>query len=149
MWLLMEILENVESECPVWVHHREGGFLLIEALVSILIFAFGMLALLGFQSMAINNTVHGKYRTDASYFANSIIGQMMVDRANVANYADSSSMSANRVAWDAEVASALPNGSTSVSITGGSEVTVVVSWRNPDEPTDEFHNYTAIAQVVF
>jgi len=128
---------------------QQRGFLLIEALVSILIFAVGLIALLGLQSMAISSAMHGKYRTDASYFANSIIGQMMVDRTNVASYADGAGMSANRTAWNAEVAAALPNGATSITIAGGTAVTVVVSWRNPDESVAQTHNYTAIAQVVF
>ncbi|MFZ2854259.1 MAG: hypothetical protein WAZ34_09125 [Rhodocyclaceae bacterium] len=133
------------------LQHRsgEGGFLLIEALISILIFSVGLIGLLGLQAMAINNTLHGKYRTDASYLANSIVGQMMVDQTNVAAYADGASVSANRTAWDAEVAAALPNASTSVTIAGGSAVTVVVSWRNADESVAQQHNYTAIAQVVF
>ncbi len=128
---------------------RHGGFLLIEALVSILIFAIGFIALLGFQSMAINNTIHGKYRTDASYFANSIIGQMMIDKTHISSYADDVTPSPLRTAWDNEVVAALPNGSTSITIVGGTAVTVVVSWRNPDETVAQTHNYTAIAQVVF
>lgn len=133
------------------VSHRSGesGFLLIEALISILIFSVGLIGLLGLQAMAINNTLHGKYRTDASYLANSIVGQMMVDRTNVAVYADGTNVSANRTAWNAEVAAALPNASTSITIAGGSTVTVVVSWRNADESESQQHNYTAIAQVVF
>jgi type IV pilus assembly protein PilV len=127
----------------------EGGFLLIEALISILIFSVGLIGLIGLQAMAINNTLHGKYRTEASYLANSIVGQMMVDQSNVAGYADSSTPSANRAAWDAEVLAALPNAATSVTIVGGTAVTVVVSWRNADETVSQLHNYTALAQVVF
>lgn len=125
----------------------QGGFLLIEALISILIFSMGVIALIGLQAMAINNTLHGKYRTEASYLVNSLVGQMMVDQTNVASYADGANASANRTAWNTEVAAALPNGTSSVTITGGTAVTVVVSWRNSDEA--QLHNYTALAQVVF
>lgn len=124
----------------------QGGFLLIEALISILIFSMGVIALVGLQSMSINNTLHGKYRTEASYLVNSLIGQMMVDQTNVAAYADSTATSPNRIAWNADVAAALPNGASSVLI-NGTAVTVVVSWRNPDET--QAHNYTALAQVAF
>ena len=124
----------------------QGGFLLIEALISILIFSVGVIALVGLQSLSVNNTMHGKYRTEASYLVNSLIGQMMVDQSNVAAYADNTSTSPYRLAWNTDVAAALPNGGSSVTI-NGSAVTVVVSWRNPDEV--QAHNYTALAQVVF
>ena len=123
------------------------GFLLIEVLVALLIFSFGLLALLGVQTFAITDAMHGKYRTDASYLANSIIGRMMVDKANIANYAsNAATVSTNKTNWDTEVANSLPNATTSITISG-TAVTVIVSWRNPDE--SQMHNYTALAQVVF
>ncbi len=124
----------------------QAGFLLIEAMIAILIFSLGIVALMGLQSIAIGDSVHGKYRTDASYFANGIIAQMMVDRANVASYADGASPSTRRTEWDAEVAASLPNGTTSVTI-AGSAVTVIVYWRNPNESSS--HNFTTFSQVVF
>ncbi len=125
----------------------QAGFLLIEAMIAILIFSLGIVALMGLQSIAIGDSVHGKYRTDASYFANGIIAQMMADQANVASYDDDISPRATRrTEWDTEVAAALPNGTTSIQI-AGSGVTVVVYWHNPNESGN--HNYTAVAQVVF
>jgi type IV pilus assembly protein PilV len=128
------------------IKRKQTGFLLIEVLVSLLIFSIGLLALIGMQNFSINDTLHGKYRTDASYLANSIVGQMMIDRNNISSYADGGS-STNRSNWDTQVSAALPNGTTSISITGGSTVTVVIGWKNPNET--QAHNYTALAQVVF
>jgi type IV pilus assembly protein PilV len=126
---------------------RQRGFLLIEALIAILIFSLGVIALMGLQSISIGNAIQGKYRTDASYLANGIVAQMMVDKNNVSNYADGASTpAARRTQWNGEVAAALPNGSANVTI-NGTAVTVVVSWRNPDETSS--HSYKAIAQVVF
>jgi len=126
-------------------YKKNQGFLLIEVLVSLLIFSIGLLALIGMQNFAINDSLHGKYRTDASYLANSIVGQMMVDKSNIASYADGGSYS-NRTAWDTKVTNSLPNGSSSITISG-STVTIIVRWHNADESLD--HNYTAQAQVVF
>lgn len=126
---------------------RQGGFLLIEALVAILIFSVGVIALIGLQSLSLSNSLHGKYRADAGYLANGIIAQMMADRTNVASYVDGASPQATqRGEWDTEVAAALPNGSGSIAMSG-SAVTVVVGWRSPDETSG--HNHTAVAQVVF
>ena len=131
---------------PVKSKKSAQGFLLIEVLVSLLIFSFGLLALLGVQTFAITDAMHGKYRTDASYLANSIIGRMMVDQANMANYASNAgTVSANKTAWDTEVTNTLPDATTSITI-NGKAVTVIVSWRNPDE--SQRHNYTALAQVA-
>lgn len=126
---------------------RQKGFLLIEALIAILIFSLGVIALMGLQSISIGNAIHGKYRTDASYLVNAVVAQMMVDKNNVSNYADGATTpTTRRLEWNTEVAATLPNGSSNITI-NGSAVTVVVSWRNPDEASS--HNYKAIAQVVF
>jgi type IV pilus assembly protein PilV len=123
----------------------QGGFLLIEVLVSLLLFSIGLLAMLGMQTYAINDTMHGKYRTDAGYLANSIVGRMMVDKANVASYVNTSYTA--RSAWDSEVAAALPNATTSITLLTDGSYTVVIRWKNPNETG--FHKYEAQAQVVF
>lgn len=126
---------------------RQGGFLLIEAMVAMLIFSVGVVALIALQSLSLGNSLHGKYRADAGYLANGIVAQMMADRANVAAYADGAGAPpAQRTEWDAEVAAALPNGAGSI-VMNGTAVTVVVRWRNPDEVSS--HNYAAVAQVAF
>lgn len=125
----------------------ERGSILIEGLVAILIFSLGVIALIGMQTLSINESLHGKYRTDASYLANEIIGQMLLDKANVSSYADTaSSQSPQREAWDDRVTASLPNGSATITM-DGSNVTVVVSWRNSNETSS--HSYRSIAQVVF
>lgn len=127
----------------------QRGFLLIEALVAILIFSVGVVALIGLQSLSLGNSLHGKYRADAGYLANGILAEMRADSANLGLYTDTTapaSRSVQRQEWDVEVASSLPNGSGSVAM-NGAVVTVVVNWRNPDEAGS--HNYTTVAQVVF
>ena len=64
----------------------QRGYLLIEALVSILIFSTGILAIFSLQAASIQNSADAKYRADASFLANQIIGYMWGDRANLAAY---------------------------------------------------------------
>ena len=64
-----------------------GGFVLLEALIGLLIFSIGILALVAMQAESIRNTTEAKYRNDAAYLANQIIGRMWADRGNLANYA--------------------------------------------------------------
>ena len=66
---------------------HQRGVALIEALVSILIFAIGVLALLGLQALGLKAASDGKYRADAAYLANQLVSQIWADdRFNVPNY---------------------------------------------------------------
>jgi len=64
--------------------------MLLEALIGILIFSVGILALIGMQATAMRATIDAKYRSEASFLANEVIGRMWVDRANLASYATAS-----------------------------------------------------------
>ena len=54
----------------------QGGATLLEAIIGILIFSLGILALVGMQALAIKQVNDAKYRADASFYANQIIGEM-------------------------------------------------------------------------
>nr|MDA8109387.1 type IV pilus modification protein PilV [Betaproteobacteria bacterium] len=64
----------------------QHGMVLIEALVGILIFSIGILAMLGMQAVGVQTTVDAKYRSDAAFLANQIVSQMWVNQANLASY---------------------------------------------------------------
>ena len=52
--------------------------MLIEALIGILIFAIGILAMIAMQATAIHATQDARYRTEAVNFANDLLGQILV-----------------------------------------------------------------------
>ncbi|MEN3295761.1 MAG: type pilus assembly protein PilV [Burkholderiales bacterium] len=135
---------------PLRMPPSQRGITLIEGLIAAAIFAFGVLALVALQTVSINETIHAKYRTEASYLANQIISQMMTDKNNVASYVDGGS-SPNKATWDAAIAADLPNGAGSVQIdpTDPTVVTVSVSWRKPQEDPSNPHRYLTVARVVF
>lgn len=68
---------------------QQRGFTLLEALIAILIFSFGILALIGLQAAAINDVRDAKFRADAAFLANQIVGLMWSDDPdnNLTNYA--------------------------------------------------------------
>ena len=131
--------------------HRQGGVVLIEALLGILIFSIGILALIGMQSVAVKNTIDARYRTEAAYLASQIMSQIRLDFGNKDSYADSNTgVYALRTAWRNQVEATLPGikiASTqrvpSISITPGptyaadtdppSRITVIVLWLQPGE----------------
>ncbi|MDD5298456.1 MAG: type IV pilus modification protein PilV [Rhodocyclaceae bacterium] len=75
---------------PAFRMHESGatsqaGMALIEAMVAILVFAVGVLAMIGMQTLAVKTASDAKYRADAAYLANQLIGQMWTADKNTAN----------------------------------------------------------------
>ncbi len=64
----------------------QRGVALLEALVAILLFSMGVLALVGLQGAMIKNTADSKFRADASYIAQQWIGIMWADPLLTGNY---------------------------------------------------------------
>ncbi len=137
----------------------QRGIVLLEALIGLLIFAVGILGLIGLQAASVKQASTDEYRSVATLQANDLISRMWVsDRTAdtlIAQFASPAGPA--YLAWKADWASALPGTSANaptVSITtvpgGGStpvassQVTVVVGWKAPN---DEVHNYTVVAQL--
>lgn len=129
----------------------QAGVMLIEALIGILIFSIGILALLGMQGSAIKNTADARYRSEAAFLASRIVGQMWVDMNNLENYkTDGTALVPDYdplVRWKDDVAKYLPgvdldNNLLLPSIDVGPnpglgladrEVRVRVQWQQPGE----------------
>ena len=130
---------------------KQSGVALLEALVGILIFSIGILALMGLQAQSIRNTVEAKYRNEAAYLANQIIGQMWVDRANLATYDTTAGTGPQMLAWRGRVANTLPRvvvgGANSPEIdVAGNQVTVTIFWQMPGADSVQ-RQFAVVAQV--
>ena len=145
----------------------QNGSILLEALIGILLFSMGMLALAGVQAAAIKNAADAKYRAEASFLASQIIAQMWAENpANLANYrhnpttvarcnyAGGASGNANVVAWvgstgnPGSVAGNLPNagaGRQQITVEANNVVTVTICWQNPSDPMPR--SYVGVAQI--
>ena len=121
---------------------KQAGVMLLEALVAILIFSIGIIAVMGMQAVSITQVSQSKYRADAAYLANQLIGLMWVtDKATLSSFA---SAGGARASWDATVASTLPKGA-GVVVVNGTVVTITVTWRMPDDVVT--HRYVAVANM--
>jgi type IV pilus assembly protein PilV len=121
---------------------KQAGVMLLEALVAILIFSIGIIAVMGMQAVSITQVSQSKYRADAAYLANQLIGLMWVaPKTALAGFA---SAGGARASWDATVASTLPQGA-SIVVVNGQMVTVTVTWRMPDDVI--VHRYVAVANL--
>ncbi|HTS54530.1 MAG TPA: type IV pilus modification protein PilV [Burkholderiales bacterium] len=126
---------------------NQRGVLLLEALIGILLFSIGVLAVVALQTAAIKAVTEAKFRSDASFLADQIIGQIWANRTNAATYVyPVGSPPAAVAAWVNEVQSGLPNAATyppQVVVTPTAyagppaytayQVTVTLSWQLPDE----------------
>ncbi|MBI5438475.1 MAG: hypothetical protein HY936_05950 [Nitrosomonadales bacterium] len=61
----------------------QQGLVLLEAMIAILIFSMGILAIVGLQAAMIKNTADSKSRVEASYIAKQRIGLMWSDPNNL------------------------------------------------------------------
>jgi type IV pilus assembly protein PilV len=147
----------------------QHGVMLLEALIAILIFSIGILAIVGMQAVAIQNVGEAKNRTDASFLANEILGDMWTDRANIPSFAYSGSGSAPPALqnWVAKVVNDMPGAATygpKVEITatpfatasGSSthtayDVKVTVRWQSPRDASLGTlpHTYTTMAYIQY
>ena len=65
---------------PLPIRAREEGVMLIEALIAILIFSIGILAVVGMQATAIKNVTESKSRSEAAFLAEELMAQMWIDQ---------------------------------------------------------------------
>ncbi|MHB1299820.1 MAG: type IV pilus modification protein PilV [Burkholderiales bacterium] len=139
---------------------KQKGVMLLEAMIALLIFAMGVLAVIGMQAKSIGQTMDARYRVDAAFLANQILAQMWADRANLASYAcnpcTSGSIYPPLQAWVKQIQNTtsqsayLPGVTDSANqpvivINSGNQVTVTLNWKSPQG--GGIHNYTTMAQI--
>jgi type IV pilus assembly protein PilV len=131
---------------------RQRGFTLLEVLVSLLIFAFGILGLVGLQATAVRFATDAQQRAEATFLADQLLGRMLIsDPSTIDTFAHhpggttpcapmgDPSTSPVVAEWLDDVAAALPNaGGTRQQIVvdaATSQVTVHLCWRNGNDAT--------------
>ena len=122
------------------------GMSLIEVLVSMVIFIIGVLGLLSAHATAFSSFTDSKYRVDATLLTDRLIGEVWVDRANVAQYAyagHTAQASARIAPWLAQLRQSLPAADAAVEVVGD-EVRVTVTWQPRD---GEIRTHVAVATL--
>lgn len=141
------------------------GVMLIEVLVSILIFSIAILGIVALQAVSIRNVRDADYRAEASMYANQIIGSMWADRFNVPTYAlnaadavpcgagANGSANAQVDAWldsftDPASPGVLPGAANlkqQIAVAPNNIVTLTICWQAPQDTAP--HNYSITAQI--
>ncbi len=135
---------------------NQKGVMLLEALLGILIFSIGILAVVGMQTVAVRTVSESKYRMDASFLANEVIGQMWGNRTNLALYDYNGGVpNAVLTKWVTKVTATLPGAAANppnIDIGAGGIVTVVVFWQHPEEAglasPPPPHSYRVVASIT-
>ena len=146
-------------------HPQQNGIVLIEALVSILIFSVGVLAIIGLLTASVISSRDSTNRAAAGSLASQIIGQMWADDHSLlsTNYATSgvvcTTVGTNCNNWLNNVKTVLPGVAANPpailvvpQVVSGVQisnlVTVTISWKPPDAPaTAPAHKYTTVTQI--
>jgi type IV pilus assembly protein PilV len=120
---------------------KQQGVVLLEALVSILLFSLGVLALVGLQAAMVKNTADSEYRTVASYLAQRRIGFLWADPANVLAYLEP--------APGTNISTMLPNGLRIVTqpdpINSPNLFQITIKWQQPGQ---QQHSYTTTVNIA-
>ena len=119
---------------------RQAGFSMLEVLVALVIFAFGMLGLAGLQTRSLAYSQTSLYRSQAAALTDDILDRMRADRTNARNGAwnttlatASADITGTTLAatdlrdWKATVERLLPSGAAEIDVAAGL-VTVRVRW---------------------
>jgi len=121
---------------PLKRQKREVGVALLEVLIAILLFSFGILGLIGLQARAISLSTDAGDRTRAALLANEIASTMWLSKSVTVDTSAGS-------AWQTRVADAtkdgLPNGV--VNVTAVTDTTnsadIVLTWKAPSRASAE------------
>jgi type IV pilus assembly protein PilV len=125
---------RVQLAKQLMVNKYQGGAILLEAMIAILIFSFGILAISGLQGAMVKNTTDSNYRAEASYIVQQQVGRMWANPANINSFLTTTTL--NR----------LPSGQLTVSRTVGNRYSFLVTWQTPG---DVPHNFQANASIEF
>lgn len=146
---------------------NQRGIMLLEGLIAILVFSLGILAIVGMQASTLAHTSQAKYRTDAAFLANKLIGQMWAEtNANMSQYQTGG---AKFSSWfTPELDNYLPPGRNSATVTvspfaatpglnatggvvavTGYTVNIDIQWRAPSESNSlPAHSYRVVTTIV-
>lgn len=135
--------------------HPQSGVILLEALVAILIFSIGILALVGMQATAVKYSTDARYRSEAAALANELIAEMWVsDRSTAVLRPNFETGGARYTPWATRVGATLPGAiaptvvidDTGTALPG--RVSVTIQWKAPYQAAAAApHSYVATAMI--
>lgn len=136
-WKTRRLLGPIHMKQANPQRRNQQGATLIEVLVAVLIFSFGLLGLIGLQSRAMQFSGDADGTNRAAALASEIAAYMNIERTGDVSVA---ALTAPYAAWAAKVADpasgGLPGGSGTVTFVGGATpvATISIQWTTPSNP---------------
>lgn len=114
-------IKRMSAKLPTYASQQRGAMLL-EALIAIVVFSMGVLAVAGLQASMVTNTTEASMRAEATYIAQKVVGNMWASPDTVASFVGESDISES---------SGLPNGVLKVERfdANPNQVRVTVTWQ--------------------
>ena len=130
---------------PSPVRRPSRGFLLLEVLVALLIFAFGVLGIVGLQAAMIKAQSGAKYRGDAAFLAQELVGNMWADIPGLPQYTTASCPARGQCnAIKQKIAAQLPNGTLDIVQDSPGLFVITIGWTPPGDSSHTFMTATAV-----
>jgi type IV pilus assembly protein PilV len=134
---------------------HQAGVMLLEALIALLIFSLGILAIVGMQATAIQDMGEAKYRSDAAFLANQVLADMWSNSAQLNTYAwgGAGAPPAQIQNWVSTVYNRLPGSSDFppiITVGANNTVTVTVRWQQGRDRSTAAppHRHTSVAYIT-
>lgn len=118
---------------------QQQGAVLLESLISILIFSIGIIALVGVQAVMIKNTNDSRYRAEAAFIAQQKIGLMWAnpDPTNFLLHEED----------EKDISDLLPEGTRTVTQSGVlGQFVITITWKQPG--SGDTHVFTTTANIT-
>lgn len=122
---------------------NKNGFFLFEAMVAILIFIVGVIALLDLQNKSVENTTDAQFRGSAYMLANNLINLISVDYGNIANYTNEDTINSTTECdvksgscteferWKVSLIQSIPNSKVNLNYDATSKIiNITIKWPN-------------------
>jgi type IV pilus assembly protein PilV len=125
---------------------RSRGFSLLEVLIALLIFSFGLMGLAALQSFSVKNNQSSNFRSQATVLAYQIIDDMRANHRAVltghyftdytatnclaADPAGATTAETDLAVWRNNIACALPGGMGAVHFPVAGQVDVLITWTD-------------------
>jgi type IV pilus assembly protein PilV len=111
------------------IKNTQGGAVLLEALIAVLIFSFGILAISGLQAAMVKNTTDSNYRAEANYLVQQQVGRMWANPIGMNTFLTA--------ATGVDVPN-LPNGKLIITGINNNTYRFEVQWQTPGQDRHQF-----------
>jgi type IV pilus assembly protein PilV len=119
------------------LHKNQSGMMLLEVLISIVIFSIGLLGAVGLLATSTQNATNAEQRIIAAHLADDMVAQMWLRSTSQPSDAN---LVKDIAAWKETVSkSALPNVTGNVTLAAG-VTTVSVIWKAPSKKSTDNSN---------